>query len=124
MCHNDGPDHARGHSPARRPAKLLFALAILKLNPASSGEVLSEKMRRACLNGFAVLSHGFDRQRLDRAWKLFTLGFFTVDHRNRAAVAHEFFVDVEHAPCFRARFRVSLVNGVPFLPEKFSRSQK
>ena len=116
MRHNHGPDHARGHSPTRRPSKFLFALAILKLNPAGAGKVLSKKMRCACLNSFAVLGHGFDRQRLDRARKLFPLGFFTVENRNCAAVAHEFFVDVEHAHCFLARFRLGFVNGVAFLP--------
>ena len=61
MRHDDRADHARAHAPARRPAKFLFAFAILELNPARTRKILPEKMRSAGLDRLSVLHHRFDR---------------------------------------------------------------
>ena len=69
MRHHHRADHARGHAPARRPAKFLFAFAALELNPARARKILPEKMRSAGLDRLSVLHHRFDRQRLHGAGK-------------------------------------------------------
>ena len=39
-------------------------------------------------------------------------------------IAHEGFIDIEHLLRFLARFSFSFMDGMPFLPEKFSGPQK
>src|SRR5262245_38555516 len=124
MRHDDRSNHARRHPPARRPAKFLFAFAVLKSNPASTREVLPEKMRSAGLDRLSILYHRFNCHGLHRAWKFFALRFFAGKNGNRAMIARKRFVDTEHALRLLARFRFGLVNGVPFLPEKFGCAQK
>ena len=124
MRHDDSTDHACGHAPARRPAKFLFAFAVLKLNATRTREVLPEKMRSAGLDRLAVLHHRFNRHCLHRAGKLLALRFFPRKNGNGAMVARKCLVNTEHALRLLARFRFALVNSVPFLPEKFGRAQK
>ena len=96
MHHHDRADQARAHSPTRRPAKFLFAFAVLKLDPAGARKILSKKMRGAGLDGFPVLHHRFDRQCLHRAGKTFALGFFADENWNGQMIAHKTFVKIEN----------------------------
>ncbi len=81
-------------------------------------------MRRAGLDRLPVLHHRFDAEGLDRAGKSFALRFLPAEDRDRAMIAHEGLVDVEHALRFLARFRFALVHGVAFLPEELGRAQE
>src|SRR5438105_14408346 len=81
-------------------------------------------MRSAGLDCLPVLSHRLDAKRLDCARKPLALGFLPADNRNRKMIAHEGFIDIEHLLRFLARFSFSFMDGMPFLPEKFSGPQK
>src|SRR6266550_4555333 len=103
MRHDDSSNHARRHSPARRPAKFLFAFAVLKLNAARAREVLPEKMRSAGLDRLAVLHDRFDRHRLHRAWKFFALRFFPRKNGNGAMIKKDRKVPIGLDPLCVAR---------------------
>ena len=76
-------------------------------------------MRRSRLDRSPILRHRFDGKGLHRAGKTFALGFFATKNRYRQMIAHKGFVNIEHASSFLARFGLSLVDGVTFLPKKF-----
>ena len=122
--HDDGSHHSRGHTPARSPAKFLFPFAVLELNTARFGKVLSQEMRSAGLNGFPVLHHRFERQGLDRAGELFAFGFRSGEDRKGEIFAGETFIDSENQSRLRAGLLFGFVNGVALLPQKFGRAQK
>ena len=122
--HDHRADHPRAHAPTRRPAEFLFAFARLELNPARARKILSEKMRSAGLDRFAVLHHRFDRQASAPRRETFALRFLAGVNRNGEMIAHKGFVNVEHLLRFCARFGFGLVHGVAFLPEKLGRAQK
>ena len=73
--HDHCAHHASSHAPARGPAKLLFALARLELDPAGASEVLPEEMRCASLDRLAVLHHRFEREGFHRTRELFAVRF-------------------------------------------------
>ena len=122
--HHKRADEARAHTPAGSPPEFLFAFSVLKLNSARTRKILAEKMRGTGLDRFAVLHHCFNRQGLHRARKTLALRFFAAENRNREMIAHETLINFEHLPRLGSRFRFSLVNGMPFLPEKFARAQE
>src|SRR5207247_8143249 len=94
--HHNSANEPRTYAPASGPTEFLFAFAILKLDPAGAREVLAEKMRGSGLDRFAVLHHRFDRQRLHRTGKTFTLGFFTSENRHREMLARKSLVKIEN----------------------------
>ncbi len=124
MHHDERSNQPSGHSPACRPAKFLFPLAVLKLNSAGAREVLAEEMRRSGLDRLSVLHHCFKRQCFHGARKLFAFGFRAGENRNRKMVADKSFIQIQNQSRFTACLAFGFVNGVTFLPEKFSCAQK
>src|SRR5690349_15385470 len=93
MHHDERSNQPSGHSPACRPAKFLFPLAVLKLNSAGARE-------------------------------LFAFGFRASENRNRKMVSDKSFIQIQNQSRFTACLAFGFVNGVAFLPEKFSCAQK
>ncbi len=98
--HDDCADHARGKSPGSRPAMLLHAGLIEVLHFKGLREILTEEMRRARLQGFAVAHHGFDGIGDVCACEFFGVGFLAGDYRDCGFVYGEVRVDVEHLARF------------------------
>ena len=73
-------------------------------------------MRGSCLQGFAVLHHGFNAIGVDSTRKFFVLGFASADDRHGQRVFAEFTVSFQHAGCFFLCFFGGCMGGMAFLP--------
>ena len=81
-------------------------------------------MRRAGLDGFAILDHRLDAKRLQGAGKALAFGLLAANHRYRQVVASKGLVNAEHLHRFLPGLRFRLVRGVAFLPEELDRAKK
>ena len=122
--HDDGADEACAHAPARRPRKLLGAVARGELDAARPGKILPEKMRGAGLDGLAILHHRLDAERPHRAGKTLGLRFFARKNRQRQMLAREGFIHAQHLLRLLHRLLRSLVRGVAFLPQELGGAEK
>src|SRR5713226_9046019 len=94
--HDDGADDARGESPGRCPAMLELAVLVEVAHLEGLCEILTEEMRGAGLQSFAVAHHGFDGIRDVSAGEFFSVGFLAGDYGNSGIIDSEIGVDVEH----------------------------
>jgi len=124
MRHEHSADETRADAPARSPRELLGVLPREKLDAARLGEILPEEVRRAGLDGLAILHHRLDAEGLYRAGKALAFAFFAREHRQREPVARKGLVDPQHLLRLLARFGLRLVCGVAFLPEELGGPQK
>ena len=81
-------------------------------------------MRRAGLQGLAILHHGFDAVGFDRAREPLALGLDALDDRHRHVIFGEGGVDVEDFQRLFDRLVFRGVGRVAFLPEEFGRAEK
>ena len=122
--HDERADEPGANTPTGRPRIFLAAGATGEVDVRRFGEVLPEEVTGAGLDGFAILDHGFDAQRLLRAREALALALLAFDDGNGEVVAHEGLIHVEHLRRLVERFVFGLVSGVPFLPEKLRSAQK
>ena len=122
--HDQRADKPRRNAPRRRPSERFLALLIEEFDLLGPGKILPEEVRRAGLQRFAVLHHGFDAVGVHRAGKAFAGRLFAFDDRHGHVVLREGRVDVEHAERFFDGFLLGGVGRVAFLPEKLGRAQK
>ena len=123
--HDDRADQSRAHPPARRPGQLLGIGTRYELDAAGLGEVLAQKVRGSRLDGFAILYHGLDAERLDGAGKALAFALFAGENRQGQVVPRKGLVNAQHASRLFSRLGLGLVREVcRFLPEEFRGPQK
>ncbi len=95
-----------------------------ELYARSLGEVLAEEVGSACLEGLAVLHHGFYAKGRFGTREALTSGFFTFDDGHGHELLSEGFIDIEHLAGFDPGFFCCGMGGVAFLPEEFCGAEK
>ena len=75
----------------------MFYLPVLVLESDVGGfrKILAEIMRGACLQGFAVLHHGFNAQGFDSAGEAFPWGFLAGNDRQRQRIFGTLLIDFQ-----------------------------
>ena len=124
MGHDDRADGPGAHPPTRLVYVFSRTVPRLKIDIEGAGEVLPQVVRRAHLEGLAILHHAFDGVGLQRAGEFLGVGFRTVQHRNRHVVFGEGAVYVQDAQGFLFGLFRRGVCRVSFLPEEFRRAQE
>ena len=122
--HDHAADETCRHAPRRCPCKRNRAVGIAELDVARLREVLSEEVRRARLQRFAILHHRFDAIGRDRAGESLALGLLAFDDGHRHPVLCEISVNLEHFHGFHHGLFGSGVRGVSFLPQEFRGAQE
>ncbi len=97
---------------------LVFFLAVLvlELDLLSPREILSQEVRGARLQGFAILHHGFNAKGVHGPGKSFGLSFAALDDRHGQIIFRHADIDLEHALCPLDGLFGGGMGGVPFLP--------
>ena len=122
--HHQSADQTRGHSPARVPGEVHTAGFRLEFQIERFGEVLTEVVRRSCLQRLVVLHHAFARVGSQRAGESLRVCLQPSDHGHRHPAFHEVAINAEHAPSFFLCLVVGCMGGVAFLPEELERAQE
>ena len=122
--HNESADQTGRHAPRSGPGINLRARRVLEFNFLGFGEILSEEVRRAGLQRFAILHHRFDAVGGHRARKPLAGGLFAFDHGHCHRALGEFSVDVENQQHLFHGFRLGGTNnrgiGAIQIPEEFA----
>ncbi len=103
---------------------LQLAVLVEVLDLEGLGEILSQKMRRAGLQSFAIAHHRLDGISHVRTRKLLGIGLLAGDHRNGGIVYGEVRIGFQHLKRFRFGFFTGRVRGVALLPIEFEGSQE
>ena len=122
--HDECAHKASGDAPGGGPYVLELVLGVEELDFEGFGEVLSEEVGGAGLQGFAVLHHGFDAVGVEGTGEAFVGRFYAFDDGHGHPVLGEVGIDVEHAACFFLSFLAGGVGGVAFLPEEFGGAEE
>ena len=124
MRHDERADESRADAPTCGPSVLLVATAASEGNAGSMGKVLPQEMARACLDGLAILHHGFDAERGFRAWKAFARALLAAEDRDGQMVANEGLINTQHGLSFLEGLLLRFMCRVAFLPEEFRSAQE
>src|SRR5579872_5782561 len=96
VCHDETADQSRADAPTRGPGELFLVLFIFERDIEGLGEVLPEEVGSPGLKRLAILHHGFDAERVDRAWKFLAVSFRSDQYRHCHELFREFLVDANH----------------------------
>ena len=88
------------------------------------GEILPQEVGGPCLDGLAVLHHGFHRVGLFRSGEAFRLRLFPWNGGDGEHVPLEFFINLVHGEGFLNGFLAGFMGRMPFLPQEFRRAQE
>ena len=124
MSHHESAHHAGRQPPRRTPYVFKFVLFREELHLERFGKILPQKVRCTGLEGFSVLHHSLDAQRIVGPGKAFVSGFGAADHGHGHPLFGEGGVDFQHLPGFGLCFLGGGVGGVALLPEKLGGAQK
>ena len=118
--HDERADKTCGHAPACliRIFELTVFVEIFDLKRGR--EVLSEIVRSAGLQGFAVKHHGFHRVGVNRACEFLFFGLLTDKNVDCKHVLHKLAIHFEHAESLFSRLFFGLVQSVTFLPQELA----
>ena len=104
--------------------ELALVVAVQVLDVEGLGEVLPQVVRRAGLQGLAVLHHGLDGVGAKRPGEFFRLAFAARNYWHGQPFLVEFAVDLQHLKGFRLGLVGCFVGGVPLLPEELRGAQE
>ena len=124
MGHDEGAHQTGRNAPRGGPYVFELAFLVDVLHVERLGEVLPEEVRRAALQGLAVLHQRFDRERILGAGEAFVGRLVTHDHRHGHPLLREFLVDVDHLCGLLDRLFVRGMGRVALLPEELGRAQE
>ncbi len=119
-----GVDHykraheTRGNAPRRCPDILWLVVLVEELHVEALGEVLSEEMARAALQGLAVLHHRLYGVRVQRAGETLRRALHALQHGNVHPVFGEVGINVKHLLCLCLSLFLGGMGGVALLPKK------
>ena len=123
--HDECADEAGADTPAGGPGELDGVGLVGERDVERFGEVLPQVVRRACLQGAAVLHHGFDAVGAQGAGELLAVSFEAAQDRQGHFFFDEVGVDViEDHQGFRFGLGFGGMDGVAFLPEEFGGAQE
>ena len=81
-------------------------------------------MRSTCLQGFAILHHGFDRIGIERTGKTFAVGLHALDHRHSHVVFCKVGINALHLLGFDFSLFAGCMSRMTLLPQELSRTQE
>ena len=122
--HDEGAHQAGADAPRGGPNVRLPSFFVGKRDVEGLGEVLTQEVRGAGLQGLAVLHEGFDAIGVLGAGEALALGLHALDDGHRHEVLGKVRVDLEHLLGFLDSFVLGGVGRVAFLPEEFRRAQE
>ena len=124
VSHDERSHQTGRNTPGSGPYVFEFALLVDVLYVECLGEVLAQEVRRAALEGLAVLHQRFDREGIDRTGEPFVRRFVTDDYRYAHPLLDEFLVNVDHPGSLLDGLLLRGMGRVALLPEKFRRAQE
>ena len=122
--HDEGTHQAGGYAPGGGPYIFQLVVLVDELYVEGLGKVLAQEVRRAALQGFAVLHHGLDGIGVQRAGKAFVGRLDTLDDGHGHVLLGKVRVDIQHLDGFSLCFLLRGMGRVAFLPQEFSRTQE
>ena len=124
VAHDERTHQARRHAPRRGPSILFLVVFVDKLHVEGLTEVLSEEVRGAALQRFAVLHHRFDGVGVECSGKAFRGALDAAHHGDGEHVLGKVGIDVEHLLGAGFGLFAGGVCRVSFLPEEFRRAEE
>jgi len=122
--HDERTDQACGDAPGGRPDVFQLVILVLELAIKCLGEILTQKVGRACLQGLTVLHERFDAVGLYGTGKSFGRRLDTLDYRHGHVVLGKRRVDVQDGQRFVDGFLLRGVGRVAFLPQELHGAQE
>ena len=122
--HDEGAHEAGTDAPGGGPYVFELVLLVEELHLEGFGEVLTQEVAGACLQGLAVLHHGFDTEGVEGTGEALVGALVAFDDGDSHVFFHKIGVDVEHATGFLLGLLAGGVGGVALLPEELGGAEE
>ena len=122
--HDDAADNAGGHAPGGLEGVLLLVVLVGEGNIELTGKTVAEEVAGAGLKRLLIVHHALDGVGVHRTGKLLLVGLIAPDHRHGKIVLAKIRIHLKLVQGLLPGFLLGGVEGMAFLPQKLSASQK